>query len=344
MLGSTAVPCTTFYIYTGDEAVFGRNYDWSTGAGLTVVNKRGMTKAALVGDDNPALWTSTYGSVTFNQYGRDFPVGGVNEKGLVVEVMWLEETIYPKADGRAAVGSLQWVQYILDTCSNVREALTVLDDIRIVDETARLHYLLADRSGGCAAVEFLEGEAVVSTGDADLPFRTLANSTYDDSLTFLGLYEEEGTPEDIAGTGSRERFTRAALRVNGYDIHVMDSATAVDYAADILDDVAIPDYSQWSIVYDVAGGRVYWRTLENAKTRWFDVGAFDFSPAAPVKVYDMNAPGGGDVTGKFADYTYEANRALIDAAFAGTEFLTGVSEEARENLARYPETTAPMEE
>jgi choloylglycine hydrolase len=27
------------------------------------------------------MWTSRYGSITFNQYGREFPSGGINEKG-----------------------------------------------------------------------------------------------------------------------------------------------------------------------------------------------------------------------------------------------------------------------
>ena len=38
----------------------------------------------------PARWTSKFGSVTFNQYGKDNPMGGVNERGLVIEVMELQ--------------------------------------------------------------------------------------------------------------------------------------------------------------------------------------------------------------------------------------------------------------
>jgi hypothetical protein len=79
-------------------------------------------------------------------------------------------------------------------------------------------------------------------------------------------------------------------------------------------------------------------------TRWLEADAFDYSPATPVTIFDMNAEGGGDVTGKFVDYSYEANRALIDASFAGTEFLKEVPEEVREAMARYPETTRPAEE
>ena len=30
-----------------------------------------------------ATWAATYGSVTFNQFGRDKPMTGINEKGLM---------------------------------------------------------------------------------------------------------------------------------------------------------------------------------------------------------------------------------------------------------------------
>ena len=40
-------------------------------------------------------WTSKFGNVTFNQYGKEFPTGGMNENGLVIELMWLNEARYP---------------------------------------------------------------------------------------------------------------------------------------------------------------------------------------------------------------------------------------------------------
>ncbi|MEE9458104.1 MAG: linear amide C-N hydrolase [bacterium] len=345
LLAAAALPCTSFYIYAGDEAVVGKSFDWSVCDGLVVVNKRGIAKEALVGDDNPARWTSTYGSVTFNQYGRELPLGGINEAGLVVEVLWLKEAEYPTPDERPAVGCLQWVQYMLDTCATVEEVVAAQEEVRVADDgTGRVHYFVADAAGGCAAVEFVEGEAAIHTGDG-MPVRALANSTYDDSLSFLRAYaEKEGTPQDIAGDGSLERFSRAAIAATDFDSAPLDSAGAESYAAGVLNDVASAADSQWRIVYDVDDRLVYYRTRENMETRWLEADAFDYSPATPVKIFDMNAEGGGDVTGKFVDYTYEANRALIDASFAGTDFLEDVPEEVREAMARYPETTRPAEE
>ncbi len=343
-LAAAARPCTAFYIFTGDETVVGKSFDWSTCAGLVVVNKRGIAKEALPAGDNPARWTSTYGSVTFNQYGREMPLGGMNEAGLVIEVLWLDESAYPAPDERPAVGCLQWVQYALDTCATVEEVVATLEEIRVADDdTGRVHYFVADAAGGCGAVEFVGGKAAVHAGD-DMPARALANNTYDESLAFLSMYaERDGTPEDIAGDGSLERFSRAAIAAGDFDVSFLFAEAAATYAVGVLDDVAMPDYSQWRIVYDVAGGRVYFRTRKNMETRWLEAGTFDYSPATPVTIFDMNAAGGGDVTAKFVDYSYDANRELIDAAFAGTPFLREVPEEAREGLARYPETTAPAE-
>ena len=83
--------CSTFVIEDGTRRVFGKNYDWDVADGLVIVNKRGMAKRALIagpaGTEAAAEWVSRYGSVTFNQYGRELPCGGMNEAGLVMPVL-----------------------------------------------------------------------------------------------------------------------------------------------------------------------------------------------------------------------------------------------------------------
>src|SRR5687767_4966638 len=83
----TANPCTTFILRTADNGIyFGRTLDWVCNLGLVIVNQRGVAKQSMVPETStPAQWVSTYGSITFNQFGKEFPFGGVNEKGLVVE-------------------------------------------------------------------------------------------------------------------------------------------------------------------------------------------------------------------------------------------------------------------
>ncbi|MDQ3821243.1 MAG: linear amide C-N hydrolase, partial [Acidobacteriota bacterium] len=159
-----SLACTTFCLKSNGELLFGRNYDWMIGDGLVFVNKRGVMKTATVANDGtPAKWVSKYGSVTFNQYGRENPMGGMNEAGLVVEVMWLDETQYSTDSSLPAVGSQEWVQYQLDTAATVDEAINNAARVRISSDV-KIHYLISDRQGRAASLEFLNGRLVVHTG------------------------------------------------------------------------------------------------------------------------------------------------------------------------------------
>ena len=168
--------CTTFCFPTENGWVYGRNYDWMADDCLIMVNKRDMTKRAAT-EDNPLTWTSRYGSVTFNQYGREFPLGGMNEAGLVIECMWLEQTEYPVADARKGIGELQWIQFQLDTSASVAEVIASSARARItLFRTFPLHFLVCDRQGDAAVIEYLEGVMRVYTG-SDLPYTALTNNT-----------------------------------------------------------------------------------------------------------------------------------------------------------------------
>src|SRR5687768_16413111 len=107
-----AQACTTCLFTHNGHHYFGRNYEWITGNGALIVNPRSLQKQSLeTKTGKQTEWISRYGSITFNQYGREFPTGGMNEEGLVVELMWLDETRYPAADDRPAMQVLQWIQY-----------------------------------------------------------------------------------------------------------------------------------------------------------------------------------------------------------------------------------------
>jgi len=173
--------CTTFNIVHGDRNVFGRNYDWGVGEALVVINKRGVSKTSLKiqrETGKPVTWTSKYGSVTFNQTGREFCQGGINEAGLVVATMALDETEFPAPDSRPYLHKLQWRQYLLDKFSTVEQVIA--SDARVRISKARApnnHILVSDRTGDCAAIEFINGKMIVHTREA-LPVRALANNTY----------------------------------------------------------------------------------------------------------------------------------------------------------------------
>ncbi len=181
-----ALPCSAFLREGPAGPVMGKSYDWDDERGLVLVNKRGMEKRALVlsPGPTPATWRSSLSSVTFNQYGRELPNGGINEAGLAVEVLVLPDTAYEKPDGRPVVTELGLVQYLLDQASTTSEAIELARKVRVAPVNARLHYFLCDAQAACATLEFLRGSLVVSTTGA-MPVRAVTNSTYAASTRVL---------------------------------------------------------------------------------------------------------------------------------------------------------------
>jgi choloylglycine hydrolase len=282
-------------------------------------------------------WTSKYGSATFNQHGREFPLGGMNEAGLIVETMVLEDTEYPSPDSRPEVETLQWVQYQLDNFSTIEEVISGQSQIRIREiADPGLHFLVCDRMGNCATIEFIGKKAVYHTKET-MPVKALTNSKYAETISY---WEKNSIPQpDKYKTVGR--FARAANMVKNYDPKT--SKAPIDYAFDILENVAHHFYTQWRIVYDVKNLSVFFRTLENQSIRHFSLKSFDLSCATPVKVLDVNTELSGDISDKFVDYTYQINRNLIGEAYRKTLSLSAVSEYVLDMLSEYPEGTSCIE-
>lgn len=335
LIPSLIYPCTTFCFRVRDDWVFGRNYDWSIGDCMIVVNKRGMVKTALT-RDNPATWTSQYGSVTFNQYGREFPLGGMNEAGLVIECMWLEGTEYPHIDARYGLSELQWVQYQLDKCATAEEVMMTDKTVRISHRNSvPLHFLVCDRTGQAAVIEFLGGVMTAYTKE-DLWVPALTNNTYGYSVGFLDRFDGDETEAYFdAADFSLKRFVWAAQGAAAWRSDA--GISAVHYAFEILEKTAI-EFTMFRIVYDVGKSHIYFMNTSNPRVRFFRFDAFDLSCTQPVKILDIAAGEDSDVTSLFDDYTYEANYDLINRAYSGTSFLKTFSEEIRKTVAAYPET------
>ena len=305
--------CTTVCLIEKGRVLVAYNYDFRPSEGLVLVNKRGTSKKSRV-EPQGATWTARYGSVTFNQFGRDTPTTGVNEKGSMVSLMWLDATEYPPADHRPAVGILEWLQYNLDNHASVADVVVNAEAVRPTSRTP-IHSLFADASGDAAAIEFLDGKLVVHRGET-LPVRALANSTYADSVAAFEAARR--TDEMPTSRSSLDRFVRGAMLASG-------DGDPVARGFALLAAVANPGYTRWSIVYDLGAGEVYFKTDTNEAIRRFTVTSFDFSCRTPVKMLDVTAPGSGDVAPVFVDYTRAANRALLEASYAKTPFLSGRS-------------------
>ena len=338
LLAGPAAACTTFCYADGDRVLFGRNYDFEHGHGLVFVNPRGLGKRSSISRPPQAEWVARFGSLTFNQMGRDQPMGGINERGLVVELMWLDGTRYPAPDARPALGLLEWIQHALDRYDTVAALLAGVEQVRIAPSRIPIHFLVADRTGDVATIEFLDGALVAHRGET-LPARALANHSYADSLAYLKRLAQPDAPRPAFTSGSLARFAEAARQVEAHAAQPTASAAeAVARAFATLDAVKQPSYTRWQIVYDLQAMRVHWRSDENAAVRTLDVGALDYA-CGPARLLPLHG-GAGAMDGALQPYSTEANFALIRTSVRATSFLKGTAESALVDLARWPERTS----
>ncbi len=337
MLGESVLhACTTFCVRHGERVVVGKNYDWNIGDGLLMTNKRGMSKSSSSdAKNNPAQWVSRYGSLTFNQYGRDNPTGGVNEAGLVVELMWLDDARYPAPNGQRAIGVLEWIQYQLDNFATVAEVVEYGAKLRI-NSSIKLHYLVCDRLGDCASIEFLNGNFVPHTGQT-MPAQTLTNDTYQASLSYLQNFLGFGGNRTLPNSSSSlDRFVRASA-LNKQFAESGNPTDAVDHAFRTLKNVAQGSHTQWSIVYDLNAMRVHFRTRVSDAIKFIDLAPLNWACEAPVQIINIDHPVAGDIAPSLKAYSYDANRDLIGRAYKGTSFLANVPASEMDADARYPE-------
>jgi choloylglycine hydrolase len=294
----SAGACTAFMLERGGARVVGKSYDWYMGQGLVILNKRGVAKQSLPAKpgDRAAQWVSRHASLTFNQYGREFPAGGMNDAGLIIEVTWLDSSAYEKADQRPTLNELQWIQYQLDSFATVAEMIAAAPALRVSPVYARVHYLACDRSGACAAFEHIGGKPVVTPGA-----RALTNHTYAESIAWAA---KQAQPP--AGAGSLPRFARAARQAA-----TPPAGDPVAAAFGLLDGVRWSE-SQWNIVYDPVHLRVSFRTRVSPGIKTLDLGKLDGSCARPAAVLDIDSFTSGDVSGLLRPYDLATNRSLVE--------------------------------
>jgi penicillin V acylase-like amidase (Ntn superfamily) len=331
-----AFACTTFFINKNGQLVFGRNYDWITSAGMICTNLKGLAKTSAQNEPggNSITWISKYGSITFNQYGKEFPTGGMNETGLVVELMWADGSNYPKPDNRPALGVLQWIQFLLDNYSSVEEVISSDSKIRISPNNPPLHYLTADASGNVATIEFLDGKMVVHRG-SELPFPVLTNSPYDQSVKTANESNVlSGNPSMNFQDNSLVRFTKACSMVNSFQVKDIKKPV-IDFAFEVLDTVSQKEFTKWSIVYDLKNKTVYFKTVNYPDIKYVSFKTFDFQCPAVSKVLNMNQPIKGDVNSDFKNFNEDINRAVLDKAIKESKTQIPLTEKDEDGFILY---------
>jgi choloylglycine hydrolase len=139
--------------------IAGRTMDWpeSTLPIITVLpagmaRNGGMAGPEQAVKENPAKWTSKYGSLVTTIYGIG-TADGVNEKGLAGHMLYLKATDFgPRDATKSGVQAGLWLQYLLDQAADVKEALALLEKVQIVmvsthGHNANVHLAIEDIGG-----------------------------------------------------------------------------------------------------------------------------------------------------------------------------------------------------
>ncbi len=307
----------------GQAVVVARNMDWIEDMRTNLwAFPRGIARSGLSGDDNSLQWTSKYGSVAASSYDVG-TADGVNEKGLVVNALWLAASDYGKRDPKLPGLSLSlWTQYMLDNFATVDEAVAATErrDFQVVPasfvvagakQAVTIHLSLADASGDSAIIEITDGTPHVYH---DRAYTVMTNDPpFAEQLANLKRYQGFGGSERLPGTTeAADRFVRAAY----YRQHLPKPSNYRETVAGVLSvarnvaqpfgrsDASHPDLSHtiWRSAIDATDRIYYFESTLSPNIVWVRLDALDFAPGAPVRKLDLVRDGDlvGDVTAQFA--------------------------------------------
>ncbi len=300
--GFSKVSACTRFVYNGPDntVITARTMDFRVDIPTDLwVFPRGMKRTGLTGK-NTIEWVSKYGTLSASSF--DCAVAdGMNEKGLVANVLWLVETQYPEFDGsRPGLSVALWVQYVLENFASVAEAVTALskeefvvvsDKIPGTEIFVPLHMSLSDSSGDSAILEYIEGRLVIHH---DKSYTVMTNSPqFEKQLTLNDYWQEIGGMTMLPGTNrAADRFVRASFYVNAIP-QKSDLKKALAAVFSVIRNCSVPygisspdqpniSTTQWRAVSDHKNSVYYLDRVTEPNVFWVDLKKLNFSEGAPV--------------------------------------------------------------
>jgi penicillin V acylase-like amidase (Ntn superfamily) len=299
---SPAAACTrAVYLGADDVVITTRSMDWVTDLHSNLwVFPRGMARDGAAGPAS-VKWTSKYGSVVASAF-EAASADGMNEKGLVANLLYLAESQYPEAAGDSdpALSISAWAQYVLDNYATVAEAVADLEanPLRVAavetpdGHAGTVHLAISDPSGDSAIFEYLGGKLVVHHGRE---FQVMTNSPpFGQQLALDAYWKQIGGDVMLPGTNrAADRFVRAsfyigAVPTTGNVDEALASAFSVIRNASVPLGISTPGEPNiastlWRSVSDQKNRRYFFESARSPNTFWVDLDDLDFAEGAPVR-------------------------------------------------------------
>ncbi len=305
----------TRVVYVGENegennVITGRTLDWKEDIPSNLyIFPRGIKRQAY-NQPNAIKWKSKYGSVS--NVGFDMGVSeGMNEKGLVVNLLYLPGTsyTYPDSveDNRQIMSSSLWAQYVLDNFAGTNEAVKGLREMnfRIDAPTmpggaaATVHMAMSDLSGNSAIIEYLDGKLSIHEGEE---YQVLTNAPpFEQQLDVRKYWQSIGGMNMLPGTNSsQDRFVRASFYINTIPRNA-DHDTALAGVFGVIFNCSVPvgisipnspeiSSTRWRSVADQSRLTYYYGTTFNPAIMWVKLDEFKLSPGSPIMKLDLINP------------------------------------------------------
>lgn len=315
----SAYACTRV-VYKGPDrtVITARSMDWRSEIDPNIwVFPRGIQHSGEVGPLS-IKWTSKYGSIVASAWDIA-TTDGMNEKGLVANLLWLGESEYPEFDPNGTKQGMSislWAQYVLDNFATVKEVVDYLrgepfvivsDYIPGTERFTTVHLSISDAQGDNAVFEYLGGKLVVHH---DPSYVVMTNSPVFDQQLALNDYWR-GIPGTVMLPGTNraaDRFVRASYYIQAIP-QTSDIRTSVASVFSVIRNCSVPygissetepniSSTRWRSVADQKNLVYFFETVLTPNTFWVNLRDFDLSEKGKVMKLDL---------ANFATYSGKAN-------------------------------------
>ncbi len=246
-LGISSAACSAFAVQNSHgQRIYARNFDFEYAPALLLKTSPsdGYASVSVVnlafagyGEDNlPKPFTfSSFLTLSAPYLSFD----GMNEKGVVVALLAVPRAEPPNQEGKVMLNTTTLIRLILDHAASVDEAIAMIQGYNLYfSGNVECHYLISDADGNSAVIEFLENEVKITRPQKNHQAAT-------NFIMYQGLNEGEGYCEF-------ERYHKIVSKLD-----TVQGILSETDAMQLLSDVAIPEKTQWSVVYNQSTGQLW---------------------------------------------------------------------------------------
>ncbi|WP_192348940.1 linear amide C-N hydrolase [Algoriphagus sp. Y33] len=307
-----AFACTRV-VYQGPNGtiITARSMDWKDDIPANLwIFPRGIERNGEVGTTS-VNWKSKYGSVITSSWDI-VSSDGMNEMGLVANILWLVESQYPEFEKDKSTPGISislWLQYVLDNFSTVEEAVAELGKEKFVvvssnipgtDKFTTVHLAISDKTGDNAIFEYIDGKLVIHH---DMSYATMTNSPVFEEQLAINSYWK-GIPGTIMLPGTNraaDRFVRASYYIDAIP-KTDNTRIAIPSVFSVIRNCSVPlgissatepniSSTRWRTVADQKNLVYYFDNVMNPNVVWVEFSKLDFSENGGVRKLSLDKDG-----------------------------------------------------